>query len=36
VSGGTVGTTESLRLQYSTVGGRILDEEISFRVVDAY
>jgi hypothetical protein len=36
VSGGTVGTTESLRLQYSTVGGRILDEEISFRVVEAY
>lgn len=34
-SGGIVNTSEKVRIQYSTVGGRILDEEIVFQMRDA-
>lgn len=33
VSGGTVGATETIRIQYNTAAGRILDEEVNFRIV---
>lgn len=33
VSGGTVGATETIRIQYNTAAGRILDEEVNFRLV---
>jgi hypothetical protein len=32
VQGGVVGTTETITLQYTTVAGRILDEDIQFRI----
>jgi len=32
VSGGTAGTVSQLRIQYTTAGGRILDEELAFRL----
>jgi hypothetical protein len=32
VQGGVVGTTETLTLQYTTVAGRILEEDIQFRI----
>jgi hypothetical protein len=35
VSGGTLDTSEKLRLQFTTTAGRILDEDITFRFVEA-
>ena len=35
VSGGTVNTTEKLRIQFTTTAGRILDEDITFRFVES-
>ena len=32
VEGGVVNTTETLTLQYTTVAGRILEEDIQFRI----
>lgn len=34
VSGGVVGATEKVRLTYSTSGGRTLDEEVVFKLVE--
>lgn len=34
LEGGTVGSYESIRLQYTTVAGRILDEEITIACVE--
>lgn len=34
VSGGELFTTEKLRLQYTTAGGRTLDADIVFRLVE--
>ena len=35
LQGGVVGSVESIRLQYTTAAGRILDEEISIVCVEA-
>lgn len=34
VEGGVAGTKETLRLQYTTSAGRILEEDIQFRITD--
>lgn len=31
-SGGNVNTSEKVRIQYTTAGGRILDEEVTFQM----
>lgn len=31
-SGGNINTSEKVRIQYNTVGGRILDEEVTFQM----
>jgi hypothetical protein len=35
IEGGTQNTSETVRIEYTTVGGRRLDEEVVFRVVSA-
>lgn len=34
VEGGVAGTKETLRIQYTTSAGRILDEDIQFRITE--
>lgn len=36
VSGGEVGTSSKVRVEYTTSGGRILDFEVVFMIVDNY
>lgn len=36
LEGGTAGSVESIRLQYTTVAGRILDEEIQIMCVEIH
>lgn len=36
VSGGDVGTTSKVRVQYTTVGGRVLDLEVVFMTMESW